>query len=99
MSLRNQKCRCGSGRKFKNCCMKETPVGNGELVPKKIKGQIIIVIEESGDVNAQATGTDAIGTMQALGIAMAKLALVYRHQEQQKVQVAPPGIELARIGG
>ena len=54
-------------------------------------GSISITIDSAGEVQA-ATTMDQLGTMQALGIALAKLAVIFRQKETQKIEIAivPP---------
>ncbi len=68
-------------------------VKNGQ--PKNVVGKIVITMDDRGEVNATTTMPD-LATMQAIGIATAKLAVMFAMQRRQAVQGAEPH-EMKRI--
>ena len=58
-------------------------------------GRVIILAFDDGSVQAQ-TELDALQTMQAIGVAQAKLAVKFRQREDEKIQPAPPGLIVPR---
>ncbi len=59
---RNDLCPCGSGKKYKNCCLQENVTENGSSLKKKFTARVISAGGAVGEAAAAANQTAAQAT-------------------------------------
>lgn len=97
MSVRNDPCPCGSGRKYKHCCRKTGALvrPRGNAVSEAVR--IVIVVQPDGNFTIEYPADKAMFTLDALesSLRVVKAQAIAR-ELQPKVQAAGP-IDISRI--